>query len=141
MSAPDSHTRFAVAGYPSAVAGRPGAPALPGAALRGSDGEGGRLGLHQARPGGGRGTGGGGARFRGLSGRGRRLRRGAPGQGPGRGAAGREQQVGRDRGQATGRRPEKCLPVSRPAGPGAEAAGGKAPAHLKATTPSPASSR
>lgn len=122
---PDSHTRFAVAGYPSAVAGRPGAPAQPGATLRGSDEEGGRLGLHQARPGGGRGTGGGGARFRGLRGRGRRLGRGAPGQGPGRGAAGREQQVGRDRGQATGRRPEKCLPISRPAGPGAEAAGGK----------------
>lgn len=87
ISTPDSHTRFAVVGYPSAVAGRPGAPAQPGAALRGSDGEGGRLGLHQARPGGGRGTGGGGARFRGLRGRGRRLRRGAPGQGPGRGAA------------------------------------------------------
>lgn len=122
---------------PSAVAGRPRAPAQPGAALRGSDGEGGRLGLHQARPGGGRGTGGGGARFRGLRGRGRRLGRGAPGQGPGPGAAGREQQVGCDRDQATGGWPEKCRLV----GPGAQAAGGNAPAHLKETTPSPASSR
>lgn len=111
---PDSHARFAVAGYPSAVAGRSGAPAQPGAALRGSDGEGGRLGLHQARPGGGRGTGGGGARFRGLRGRGRRLGRGAPGQGPGPGSAGREQQVGRDRGRATSGWPEKCRPADRP---------------------------
>lgn len=143
------HARFTVADSPSAVAGRPGAPAQPGAALRGSDGEGGRLGLHQARPGGGRGTGGGGARFRGLRGRaGPPPRARGPGSGAGargcrpRAAGGARPRLGDGRvaGKVPGGRAGGRL-AGRPAGPGAEAAGGNASAHLKATTPSPASSR
>lgn len=75
---------------PSGCGARLRAPALPRTAVReeAPGTAGGRLGLHQAWWGGGRGAGGPGARFRGLRGRGRRFGERGPDPDSGSGARG-----------------------------------------------------
>ena len=116
---PDSHARFAGAGCTARLE----APALPGTAVREEEPgtAGGRLGLHQAWPGGGRGAGGRGARFRGLRGRGRRFGERGPGREAGAEAGTQGQPAESSRwgaaaaGRRAGGRPEEC----RAGGPGA----------------------
>lgn len=117
-------TRIVAAGCTA----RFGAPALPGR-VRGSTGTaGGRLELHQAWPGGGRGAGGRGARFRGLSGRGRRFWERGPGPESGSGSrGGQPRAAGGARPRRGGGRPAGRVPGGRARG----ALGGNPLTHLR----------